>query len=41
MPKIRNMRVDDVEAVARMDALDHDRDPERVTGKPNSIRWTI
>jgi hypothetical protein len=26
---IRAMRVEDVEAVARMDALDHDRDPEK------------
>ena len=26
---IRNMRVDDVEAVARMVALDHDPDPEK------------
>ena len=31
MSKIRNMRVDYVEAVARMDALDHDSDPEKVT----------
>jgi hypothetical protein len=29
MPKIRAMRVEDVETVAKMDALDHDRDPER------------
>jgi hypothetical protein len=29
MPKIRAMRVEDVETVARMDALDHDRDPEK------------
>jgi hypothetical protein len=29
MPKIRAMRVEDVETVARMDALDHDRDSEK------------
>ena len=29
MPKIRAMRVEDVETVARMDALDHDHDPEK------------
>lgn len=29
MLKIRSMRVDDVEAVARMVALDHDNDPEK------------
>jgi len=29
MFKIRNMRVDDVETVARMVALDHDSDPEK------------
>ncbi len=29
MSKIRNMRVDYVETVARMDALDHDSDPEK------------
>ncbi|MGD0028796.1 MAG: hypothetical protein ABSC91_07640 [Candidatus Bathyarchaeia archaeon] len=27
--KIRAMRIEDVEAVAKMDALDHDRDPEK------------
>jgi hypothetical protein len=27
--KIRAMRVEDVETVARMDALDHDHDPEK------------
>ena len=27
--KIRNMRVDDIETVAKMDALDHDNDPEK------------
>lgn len=27
--KIRNMKVGDVETVARMDALDHDSDPEK------------
>lgn len=26
---IRNMRLEDVEAVARMDALDYDKDPEK------------
>jgi len=29
MTKIRPMRVEDVETVARMDALDHDHDPEK------------
>ena len=29
MPRLRAMRVEDVEKVARMDALDHDRDPEK------------
>ena len=29
MPKIRAMRVEDVETVARMDALDHDHDLEK------------
>ena len=29
MPSIRAMRVEDVETVARMDALDHDHDPEK------------
>lgn len=29
MSKLRAMRVDDVEEVARMDALDHDHDPEK------------
>jgi hypothetical protein len=29
MPKIRGMRVEDVETVARMDALDYDRDPDK------------
>jgi hypothetical protein len=29
MLKIRVMRVEDVETVARMDALDHDKDPEK------------
>lgn len=29
MPKIRAMRMEDVETVARMDALDHDSDPEK------------
>lgn len=29
MPNIRAMRVEDVETVARMDALDHDHDPEK------------
>ncbi|MEA2090450.1 MAG: hypothetical protein U9O89_06830 [Thermoproteota archaeon] len=29
MPKIRAMRIEDVETVARMDALDHDSDPEK------------
>jgi hypothetical protein len=29
MPKIRAMRVEDVDTVARMDALDHDHDPEK------------
>ena len=29
MPKIRVMRVKDVETVARMDSQDHDRDPEK------------
>jgi predicted GNAT family acetyltransferase len=29
MLKIRNMRVEDVEAAARMVALDHDSDPEK------------
>lgn len=29
MPIIRNMKVDDVDAVAKMVALDHDKDPEK------------
>ena len=29
MPNIRAMRIEDVERVARMDALDHDHDPEK------------
>ena len=29
MMKIRAMRVDDVETVARMNALDHDHDPKK------------
>lgn len=29
MTKIRAMRVEDVETVARMDALDHDHDQEK------------
>lgn len=29
MPTIRNMRMEDVEAVARMDALDYDKDLEK------------
>ena len=29
MPIIRNMRVEDVDAVARMVALDHDSEPEK------------
>ena len=29
MPKIRAMRIEDVEAVARMDALDYNHDPEK------------
>jgi hypothetical protein len=29
MPNIRAMRVEDAETVARMDALDHDHDPEK------------
>ena len=29
MTKLRAMRVEDVETVARMDALDHDHDPEK------------
>jgi hypothetical protein len=29
MPNIRAMRVEDVETVARMDALDHDHDPDK------------
>ena len=29
MPNIRAMRVEDAETVARMDALDHDPDPEK------------
>ena len=29
MPKLRGMRIEDVEEVARMDALDHNSDPDR------------
>lgn len=29
MPKIRAMKIEDVETVARMDALDHNLDPEK------------
>lgn len=40
VPSIRNMRVEDVETVARMDALDHDSDLEMGMRKLGSTRLT-
>jgi len=43
MPNIRIMRLEDVEVVARMDALDHDRDAENACMHlfPSTVRYPI